>query len=66
MNPPNPSPLTRAGDAALNEARAALNGLTADQKAEVVATLMIRYRLFAPGALATEAMIVKALPAGER
>lgn len=62
MNPPNPSPLTRSHDEALNEARAALNGLTTEQKVEVVAALMLRFRLFGAGEIQRQAMEVAAVP----
>lgn len=62
MNPPDPYALTRTHDDDLTAARAATNGLTAEQKADVALVLMLRHGLFGAGEVAAEAMRVAAIP----
>jgi len=61
MNPPNPDPLTTTGDTALNQARAALNGLTDRQAIETLAALMLT-GVTTPAAMTAEAMRVSGFP----
>lgn len=54
----NPSPLTRSHDVELNEIRAATNGLTDRQAAEVALVLLLRWTRCSAGEIAAEAMRV--------
>ena len=63
MNPANPHPLTVTHDDALNAVRAALNGVTTDQKIEALAAVLVRRGVIGAGELAGEAIRVSAFSA---
>lgn len=60
MNKPNPTPLTVTHDDALNAARAALNGLTAEQMIVALAAVLVRRGLISARELTMEGMRARA------
>ena len=62
MTPPDPQALTRSGDAELDSVRAATNGLTDRQVAEVALVLLLRWTRCSTGEIVAESMRVAGFP----